>query len=147
MNNSKGQQKIVVSLLDVICIIDFHASRELLDTCKCPVQMQLSVVEDSVDRKPAEITQRRASGAPTSARCLSTARKIARGHVSSATLIPLAGQTAFQCVSVSVQLSTNQSSPVNRCKLCTSGQFSKKILHVLSAKCKSYPSNYSRSMV
>ena len=72
-------------VLGVIRTIEFHASRELLDACKCPVQMQLSESElrrGHCGGKPAEITQHRASGAPTSARCLSTARKIARGHVS-----------------------------------------------------------------
>ena len=45
---------------------------------------------------------------------------------SSATQIPLAGQTAFHCVSVSVQVSTNESSQLGCCRLCTSSQFSKR---------------------
>ena len=45
---------------------------------------------------------------------------------SSATQMPLAGQTAFRCVSVSVQVSTNQSSQLDCCRVCTSSHFSKR---------------------
>ena len=45
---------------------------------------------------------------------------------SSATQMPLAGQTAFHCVSVSVQVSTNQSSQLDCCRVCTSSHFSKR---------------------